>query len=200
MSIGKTRATPNSRDKKRAKRRIAPPRRFPNRTPSNSQQGTVEPLMETQEPPCISAAAYFLREDGTQMEVSARKFGDEMVRRFTRPRPPSNFRETEQIWRLLEERRIRRRLAWCFLGHIEKDRPDGRRRALSRFAMLNDSLLNLTPRQQAIASYLLRGLENKEIAGKLQISPETVKKHIDNMMQKANVDNRSKLLRWCLQI
>jgi DNA-binding CsgD family transcriptional regulator len=156
--------------------------------------------VETLEPPSISAAAYFLREDGTQIEVLARKFADEMVRRFTRPRPPSNFKETEQIWRLLEEGRIRRRLAWWFLGHIEKNRTDGRRRALRRFALLNDSLLSLTPRQQAVVRYLLRGLENKEIAKQLQISPETVKKHIDNMMQKANVDNRSKLLRWCLQI
>ena len=134
-----------------------------------------------------------------QIEVLARKFGDEMVRRFTR-RTSVNFKIASPSWDFLEERRIRRHLAWCFLGHIGGGKTGGARTALRSFVLPSENLRKLTPREQNVASGLMCGLENKEIASKMSISHETVKKHLDNMMLKANVDNRSKLLRWCLGI
>jgi DNA-binding NarL/FixJ family response regulator len=46
----------------------------------------------------------------------------------------------------------------------------------------------------------MRGLETKEIASELKIGTDTVKKHIEKIMRKAGVDNRTALARWCLAI
>lgn len=129
-------------------------------------------------------------DESRQIEVLARKFGDEIVRRFSHHPHPI----------FLEERRIRRRLAWCFLRQMGGDKPGAFRNALRSLVLLNDNLLSLTRRQRAIASGLIRGLETKEIAAELKMAPYTVKQHIDNMMLKAHVDNRTKLARWCLAI
>jgi LuxR family maltose regulon positive regulatory protein len=48
----------------------------------------------------------------------------------------------------------------------------------------------LTKRELAVLSLLADGLSNKEIAGKLFLSPDTVKKHVYNTYQKLNVHNR----------
>jgi len=48
----------------------------------------------------------------------------------------------------------------------------------------------LTNRELEILSYLGQGLRNKEIAAKLFVSPETVKKHASNICRKLNAHNR----------
>jgi DNA-binding NarL/FixJ family response regulator len=52
---------------------------------------------------------------------------------------------------------------------------------------------DLTRRQTEIAYLLERGLTNKEIANKLNISPATVKNHVHAILGKLEVDRRSKV-------
>jgi LuxR family maltose regulon positive regulatory protein len=49
----------------------------------------------------------------------------------------------------------------------------------------------LTPREREIVGLLAAGLTNREIAEKLVLSPETVKKHAGNIYQKLGVNNRT---------
>jgi LuxR family maltose regulon positive regulatory protein len=49
----------------------------------------------------------------------------------------------------------------------------------------------LTPREREIVGLLAVGLTNREIAEKLVLSPETVKKHAGNIYQKLGVNNRT---------
>lgn len=49
---------------------------------------------------------------------------------------------------------------------------------------------NLTRRETEVISQLSQGLYYKEIAGKIYISPETVKKHVRNIYKKLGVRNR----------
>jgi DNA-binding NarL/FixJ family response regulator len=50
---------------------------------------------------------------------------------------------------------------------------------------------NLTPREQQVVSYLVRGLTSKEIADQMQISAHTVKAFLRLVMVKLNVSTRS---------
>lgn len=53
----------------------------------------------------------------------------------------------------------------------------------------------LSPREQAIAHEVIKGLTNKEIASKLFIAETTVKKHIQNINKKLNTENRQDLIK-----
>jgi two-component system nitrate/nitrite response regulator NarL len=59
-------------------------------------------------------------------------------------------------------------------------------------------LLNFTPREQEIISAILTGCVNKEIAAKLSISEDTVKRHLSNIFAKAGVSNRLELAVWSM--
>lgn len=48
----------------------------------------------------------------------------------------------------------------------------------------------LTPREKEILELIKTGLQNKEIAEKLHISPQTVRKHLENIYDKLQVNNR----------
>lgn len=50
---------------------------------------------------------------------------------------------------------------------------------------------NLTRKQQAVLTLMGQGLSNKEIARKLQISPETVKSHAKSLYRQLGVKNRT---------
>jgi len=52
------------------------------------------------------------------------------------------------------------------------------------------SISELTRREQEIADACGRGLRNKEIAARLNISAKTVKGHLNNIFRKLQVDNR----------
>ena len=54
----------------------------------------------------------------------------------------------------------------------------------------NNMKTNLTRRETEVISELSQGLYYKEIAGKIYISPETVKKHVRNIYRKLGVRNR----------
>lgn len=51
----------------------------------------------------------------------------------------------------------------------------------------------LTDRQREIATLITIGMTNKEIARELEISPSTVKNHITVILNKVDVDRRSKI-------
>jgi DNA-binding CsgD family transcriptional regulator len=52
------------------------------------------------------------------------------------------------------------------------------------------SKIELTRREQQIADACSRGLRNKEIAARLNISTKTVKSHLNNIFRKLQLDNR----------
>jgi len=54
----------------------------------------------------------------------------------------------------------------------------------------------LTAREQEILEHLSKGLRNAEVAGKLFISPATVKKHIENIYRKLQLQSRVELVNW----
>ncbi|MBN2440681.1 MAG: response regulator [Spirochaetales bacterium] len=55
---------------------------------------------------------------------------------------------------------------------------------------------NFTAREREIIALLMKGMENREIADHLCISTETVKKHLQSMKEKCNVDNKIQLVNY----
>lgn len=51
--------------------------------------------------------------------------------------------------------------------------------------------IQLTQKQQMVMQYLASGLSNKEIARKLDLSPETIKTHLREIFTRMNVKNRT---------
>ena len=70
--------------------------------------------------------------------------------------------------------------------------PQIARRVLESFKRpaVNDALHLLTKRETEMLGFLSKGLRYKEIADKLCISTETVRKHINNIYQKLHVQSR----------
>jgi two-component system, NarL family, response regulator LiaR len=56
---------------------------------------------------------------------------------------------------------------------------------------MTKSMAGLTKREQEVLTVLARGLLYKEIAQRLSISIDTVKKHCKNIYPKLNVRNRT---------
>jgi two-component system, NarL family, response regulator LiaR len=57
--------------------------------------------------------------------------------------------------------------------------------------MITNKLDQLTPRERAVFNHLIQGLLYKEIAVKLSIGMDTVKKHCKNIYIKLGVINRT---------
>ncbi len=53
------------------------------------------------------------------------------------------------------------------------------------------SISELTPRELQLTSLLVQGLANKEIAARLNLSLQTVKNHVHNILQKTQSKNRA---------
>lgn len=60
---------------------------------------------------------------------------------------------------------------------------------------LTDDLFNLSDREKNTLILLSQGMDYKEIAHKLNISPNTVKKHTINIYQKLHVNSKAQALR-----
>ncbi|HYE54821.1 MAG TPA: response regulator transcription factor [Chitinophagaceae bacterium] len=60
---------------------------------------------------------------------------------------------------------------------------------------IQDDLFNLSDREHEILQLLSQGLDYKEIAHKISISPNTVKKHTINIYQKLHVNSKAQALR-----
>ena len=57
----------------------------------------------------------------------------------------------------------------------------------------------LTPRESQVLSHVAFGLSNDEIARSLQISVETVKEHVQNLLRKLAVRDRTQAAVWALK-
>ena len=60
----------------------------------------------------------------------------------------------------------------------------------------NDSL---SPREQEVLDLVSQGLTNKEVAGRLYISENTVKYHMKNILDKLHLQNRSQVIAWAVR-
>lgn len=77
---------------------------------------------------------------------------------------------------------------------VSHDGPAGAGTGASGRELSELSGLGLTERQIEVLSWVVRGLRNKEIARKLDISEVMVKKHITPALQALGVSDRTKLL------
>jgi len=57
----------------------------------------------------------------------------------------------------------------------------------------------LTPREQEVLVLLAEGASNSDIAEKLSISPKTVARHRENIMEKLNLHSRSELVKYAIR-
>ncbi|MES9543361.1 MULTISPECIES: response regulator transcription factor [unclassified Actinomadura] len=76
---------------------------------------------------------------------------------------------------------VTRRLIGEFAGRVEAPRPGARLRAL-------------TDREREVMVLVAGGLSNNEIAGRLVLSPATVKSHVSRIMTKLDARDRSQLV------
>jgi len=64
-------------------------------------------------------------------------------------------------------------------------------------ASIEELIETLTPREHEVMTYVITGMLNKQIAGHLEISEETVKIHRARVMQKLGVVSVAELVRLC---
>ena len=57
----------------------------------------------------------------------------------------------------------------------------------------------LTPREGEVLSHVAYGLSNDEIARSLRISVETVKEHVQNLLRKLGVNDRTQAAVWAVR-
>jgi DNA-binding CsgD family transcriptional regulator len=53
----------------------------------------------------------------------------------------------------------------------------------------------LTPREQQVAAFLVQGIQEKEIAGRLRLHPGTVRNHMKTLYRKLDVENHAAAIR-----
>jgi NarL family two-component system response regulator LiaR len=59
--------------------------------------------------------------------------------------------------------------------------------------------LDLTERERAVLALMVEGLNNTQIAGRLTISPSTVKSHVSNILSKLGVSSRTEAVTLALR-
>ena len=62
-----------------------------------------------------------------------------------------------------------------------------------------DSNVDLTPREQQALRHIAYGLSNEEIAQSMSISIETVKEHVQNILRKLRVKDRTQAAVWAVR-
>jgi non-specific serine/threonine protein kinase len=58
---------------------------------------------------------------------------------------------------------------------------------------------SLTPRQHEVATLIARGLTNSQIAERLVVSPHTVERHVENILDKLRVSSRTEIAVWVVE-
>jgi DNA-binding CsgD family transcriptional regulator len=133
-----------------------------------------------------------------------------LYRHFGKPSARSPFPARVERW-LCDQRAVARREDALTLLRPLSVRADDRRlvlRYLPAGATHPDAItigvpvatgahelesLRLTPREAEVTHLVITGLANKEIARRLDVSPGTVRKHLDNIYRKVGVQSRSSL-------
>jgi DNA-binding NarL/FixJ family response regulator len=64
---------------------------------------------------------------------------------------------------------------------------------------IDDEDVPLTQRETQVLRHVALGLSNKEIAKSLEISVETVKEHVQNLMRKIDVRDRTQAAVWAVR-
>jgi NarL family two-component system response regulator LiaR len=59
--------------------------------------------------------------------------------------------------------------------------------------------LDLTERERAVLALMVEGLNNSQIAGKLGVSPSTIKSHVSNILAKLGVSSRTEAVALALR-
>jgi DNA-binding NarL/FixJ family response regulator len=59
--------------------------------------------------------------------------------------------------------------------------------------------IQLTPRESQVLRLVAMGLSNQEIADSLEISIETVKEHVQNLLRKTSLNDRTQAAVWALR-
>jgi len=67
----------------------------------------------------------------------------------------------------------------------------------AQYSAINELIGTLTPREREVMSYVITGMLNKQIAGELDISEETVKIHRGRVMRKLGIASVAELVRLC---
>ena len=62
-----------------------------------------------------------------------------------------------------------------------------------------DANVSLTPRETQVLRHVAMGLSNLEIADALAISVETVKEHVQNMLRKVSLNDRTQAAVWAIR-
>jgi FixJ family two-component response regulator len=78
---------------------------------------------------------------------------------------------------------------------LAKDAENGVQ--LSENSLMREHIKRLTPREYEVMTYVITGMLNKQIAGELDISEETVKIHRGRVMQKLEIVSVAELVRFC---
>jgi DNA-binding CsgD family transcriptional regulator len=64
-------------------------------------------------------------------------------------------------------------------------------RAARRRPRVDETAFDLTPREREVLGCVAEGLTNSEVAHRLHLSPETVRKHLENSYEKLGVHTRT---------
>lgn len=72
-------------------------------------------------------------------------------------------------------------------------------RAATEEASLSDPYVMLTNREREVFQLSAEGLTSREVADRLSISPRTVEKHRDNLMNKLGIHTQAELIRYAVK-
>jgi DNA-binding NarL/FixJ family response regulator len=59
--------------------------------------------------------------------------------------------------------------------------------------------VELTPTELKVVQFVARGMANREIADRLNVSQRTIESHVSNMLGKTGLHNRTELARWAIE-
>ncbi len=59
--------------------------------------------------------------------------------------------------------------------------------------------VELTPTELKVVQLVAKGMANREIAQKLNVSQRTIESHVSNMLNKTSLNNRTELARWAIE-
>jgi PAS domain S-box-containing protein len=134
---------------------------------------------------------------------------DELLRLRTGDRTPSDLqRRLEQLQPMVEAGEPVT-TPWAFLRpdgsrrdvflHVHPDAVDGHDLLIFLSAPPQVPAGGLTPREREITALLAEGCDGREIAERLVLSPETVRTHIRNAMERTSARTRAHLISIALR-